>query len=365
MDRPDTVDAERSLTAGPIASAVADGLHVIAHTASNLALQDWAIVALHGVLTLAAWLLASGPQAASVRFEITALSSAVALMLVLTRGELVAAGPGRAISYRLGMLTATLCSYLVLRQLLPALHPILVDTKLLALDTRLFGQTPAAWLDRFVTPTSVEWFAFFYYLHYALIASYVIGTLVFDHGRRHYELLLSTALLAAIGHSLYMLVPGAGPYAEPSLSFAHALRGGIWWGRVNAAVSGAGAGLDIFPSMHTGLSLLIALHAVRHRREPPISWIWLPTCFIVANIIVATVFLRWHYGIDVIVGALLAIATYRFAVHAWRWECARGERQAVWEPVLPRDMDVNDRRWLTGVTLIQLAVVAALLMGMM
>jgi membrane-associated phospholipid phosphatase len=329
----------------------------------NLALQDYAVIGLAGFLAAMAWLRAQGPDAQLVRTETLTLLGVASLMLIVTRGGLIATGALRAMTYRGGMLGVMLVSYLVLRLLLPALHPALLDAKLVAIDETLFGKTPSAWLDPFVTPSSVEWFAFFYYSHYWLLASYLIGTLLFDVGRRRYELLLGLALVAAVGHAVYVFVPGVGPYACANLSFSHALTGGVWWRRVQTAVASAGAGLDIFPSMHTGFSVLLALHAFRYRREPPFNWSWLPTCFCVANIVIATVFLRWHYGVDLIAGALLALGGYRLAIYSWRREGSRvacGDGQAAWEAVLPIGMDLDDRRWLIGIFVIQVMALAAL-----
>jgi hypothetical protein len=332
----------------------------------NLALQDYAIMGLAGFLTAKAFFQVHGPEAHLVREQTLGLFTAVFVTILVTRGELLREGQLRSVLYRVGTLGSMIGSYIALRPLLHALNPPLLDLHLLAIDRALFGMTPSAWLDRFVTPSSVEWFAFFYYSYYALLAAYLFGTLLFDDGRRRYELLLGTALVAAIGHAGYTFVPGVGPYDCPGLTFQHALVGGVWWGRVEAAVTSAGAQLDIFPSLHTGFSLSCALHAIRYRRETPFVWVWRPTCFFVANIIIATVFLRWHYGIDLIAGGVLAFGSQRVAIYAWQNEgsrTARTGKQPVWEPVLPSDMDPEDRRWLMIVTLVQVAALGLLLLG--
>jgi hypothetical protein len=330
----------------------------------NLALHDFAILGVNSIAAALALVAASGPSAQLARRQSLGLFALSVTIIVLTRAELIRSVTLRAAIYRLGTLGAMLGSYLVLRTVLPALHPQLLDRQLITIDRLLFGKMPAEWLDPLVNPRSVEWFAFFYYSHYWLLASYLLGTLFFDSGRRQYEFLLAIALIAAIGHSTYPLVPGRGPYACDWLTFQHPLVGGVWWARVQATVAAAGAGLDIFPSLHTAFALMIGAHAFRHRRQWPFVFAWLPTCFCVANIVIATVFLRWHHGIDVLAGALLAIGAHRFAINSWPHEqerLARGDRQPAWEPVLPQEMDVSDRRWLIGVTLMQLGALGLLL----
>jgi membrane-associated phospholipid phosphatase len=162
---------------------------------------------------------------------------------------------------------------------------------------------------------------------------FIGGALLLDEGRRRYEIVLAATLVIAVGHIGYTLVPGLGPCASPELAFDHALIGGEWWRRVNGLVSAAGAQLDIFPSLHTALSLSVGMHALRHRRAPLFRLLWPLIVFFVVNIVVATMFLRWHYGVDVIAGALLAWAAQCIAIAAFRHEGERNDRQAVWEPV--------------------------------
>jgi membrane-associated phospholipid phosphatase len=345
-------------------SPLAGSQRVLATTLRNLAAQDVAVLVLDIIL---AWkVLAVASSRVEVRVEILLLLMAAAVMLLITRGELLASGPLRAAAYRVGSFSAMIGSYLLLRPLLPELHPRLLDLQLLAIDDRLFGVTPALWLDRFVTPRRVEWFAFFYYSYYALLGSALIGSLLFDDGRRRNELLLGAAIIACVGHSGYTFVPGLGPFRCDQIHFTHALVGGPWWDRVQTAVSSAGAQLDIFPSLHTGFSLLVAQHAFRHRKAPVYAWTWLPIWFCVANIVIATVFLRWHYGIDLIAGATLSIASYRLAVFLAGREAARSvsdDRQPVFEPILPAFLPASDRRLFVGVLVLQLFAVVMLLQG--
>jgi hypothetical protein len=333
--------------------------------ATNLTLQDLAVLGLNGFLCWKAlFAIEGGPGAEPVREQLLVLFTLALASVVAVRGELLEPGPLRASFYRVGTLGSMIGTYLTLRALLPALHPELLDARLLALDRALFGETPAVWLDAFANRHSVEWFAFFYYSYYFILGSHLIGTLLFDDGRRRYELLLGAALVAAVGHAGYTFVPGVGPWAYAGLSFQHTLEGGQWWARVLNAVTSAGAQLDIFPSLHTGFSVLVGLHALRYRRESPFRYTWLLTWFAVLNIVIATVFLRWHYAIDLLAGGLLAFTAHRTAITVWRWEGRREiERgvQAVYEPILSPELVGRKRLRASGVLTIQIAMMALFL----
>jgi len=364
MDERDAAGVSTEVMSGP-APMSSDREHVslgavIAHTARNLTLQDRFFLAYHGYLTLLALSATEGPRLALARPGTFILITVTLATLVLTRGGVLPAGPTRALVYRIGMFGTMAGSYFTLGPLLKSLGETRFDPALIAIDEALFGVTPSVWLDQFVTPATVEWFAFFYYSYYTMLGLFLLPTLFFDKGARRYELLFGAGIVVAVGHSGYTLVPGVGPYAWPQLTFAHELTGGIWWQRVHEAVASAGAMLDIFPSLHTALSVLLVFHAIRYRKEKPFKWIWLPTLFVVVNIVIATVFLRWHYAIDLVAGTLLAAGAYMLGIRTWRTEQHRDgsdDRQAVWEPIAWGQLDASALRWLGAIVVVQLGAV--------
>lgn len=298
--------------------------------ARNLAPQDVVVLSFELYLWLRALLAPHGAPAVHARNVSFGLLAASALAIALCRGELLPPGPGRAVLHRLGLALPFAGVYLALRQYLPALGLQPCDAALLALDRRWLGETPAVLLERFASRSAVEWFAFCYYAYFFLLGGYSAMTLLRDRGARAAELMLGIALVTALGQSLYTLVPGVGPHAFPEL-FARELDGGPWLARVRALVVSAGAGLDIFPSLHTAHPSLIALHAWRHRGRGAYRLIALPTVLLAANMVVSTMFLRWHYGVDVLAGLLLAVGAQRAAIATVRSEGARLGRQPAWE----------------------------------
>ena len=104
----------------------------------------------------------------------------------------------------------------------------------------------------------------------------------------------------------YLLLPAAGP-AFTTLPDGGAR--GLIAPHVIAVVNDGVTGMDVFPSLHTALPLFIT------------AFLWRDGCCKTAlallpvslGIVGATVFLRYHYGVDVLVGILLA------AAFAWRY----------------------------------------------
>src|SRR5262249_35596565 len=109
----------------------------------------------------------------------------------------------------------------------------------------------------------------------------------------------------AVGHFIYTLVPGYGPYEYLAHDYQAPVAGGPFYNLVLEAVAGAGPLRDIFPSLHTALPTFCSLFAWKHyRRLAPI------VSFFALNIILATIVLRWHYAADIGAGLVLAVAAF-------------------------------------------------------
>lgn len=301
--------------------------------AQNLAVQDVIAIAFHGYMFLRVLIAPYSPDAVVARTLSFALLTVTAFVLLLTRGQLIRNVRTRALTYRVGLLVPMLLSYFEMRLLLPALQLELMDLRLYAIDLWLLGTTPSVWMGAFNTPAIVEWLSFFYYGYFFVLAAMIVPALFLEKGRRLQELMLGALVIVATGHFLYTIVPGMGPFA--TLVFEQPLLGGFWWNQVEVTVATAGAQLDIFPSLHTAFPAYFALYACAHRRERPYNWAWPILAFVAGNIILATMFLRWHWFIDVAVGLLLAVAARRFSRFVAEREAHRGEpydlRQPVWE----------------------------------
>lgn len=306
-------------------------------TAQNLATQDVLALAFHGYLFARVALAPESHEAVLARGMSLSLLVATLGALILTRGELIQHRRTRVLTYRIGLFVPMVLSYFEMRLLLPALQPVLLDHRLYAIDLALLGTTPSVWLANWNQHAIVEWLSFFYYSHFVVLVVMLVPALFLERGRRLHELMLGALLVVGAGHFLYTVVPGAGPFA--TLAFDEPLDGGYWWRQVQVTVATAGAQLDIFPSLHTAFPTYFALYAFAYRRDPPFRWAWPLLAFVAANIVVATLFLRWHWFIDVVAGVCLAVAARRLSVLVADREIQRGGpydiRQPAWEN-LPR-----------------------------
>lgn len=252
--------------------------------------------------------------------------------LVVVRGSLVRGTPAGLI-YRFGVYGVFQTSYFALRWVLPAARTAVLDGPLLALDLRLFRFEPAIYLDRFVNAGTTEWFAFFYFSYFFVLGSFVLPMLFLCRDEPLLsEFATGICLVFGTAHLLYIVVPGYGPWWY--LHFAHPLPHGRFLDIVMSAVHAGGAQKDIFPSLHTAGPTFLTFFALRHRARTPFKKVWPVIAFFAGNIVIATLFLRWHYAIDVVAGLTLSFVMVRVAAVITRRETVDRKAQGL-QPAWP------------------------------
>lgn len=299
----------------------------------NFALQDWIALVFHTYLWLRILMAPDSAQATEGRFWQGILLLVTYATVFSVRSRLIPKGWFRALIYRVGMFTSIAGSYFVLKWVLPGLAPVLLDAELMEIDIAILGQTPSIWMAQFNTVAVTEWLAFFYWSYFFILGLMTLPWLFLAHGRMLVELMLGATIVASFGHSGYTFVPGVGPYAV--IEFAEPLHGGVFLEMVMGTVASVGAVLDIFPSLHTAYPTFFALWAFSNRKHRIVKWVWPVLTFFALNIIVSTMFLRWHWAIDVFAGLMLSTFAWQFGRFAARFEMAKGvgddTRQPVWE----------------------------------
>ena len=313
-------------------------------------MQDFVLFAYLFVMWLAVF-HGGGPRRSTALLFSTADVIVFATLVTAARREWLGA-TASAVVYRTALVFGLLGSFFQLQWLLPSARGATLDAQLYAFDLAVFGVEPAEWFDRFVSPSTTEWFALFYFGYFPLLAAYVLPSLLAGRARRELaELSFGIVWVFCVAHLLYLAVPGFGPYVHLAERFTHRLEGPTIWPLVMATVESVDvtSRTDIFPSLHTAAPTFLAVYAFRHRREEPFRTVWAPTGFAVSQIVLATMFLRWHYLVDVCVGLVHGVSAAFVASAVARWEegwRARTGRQPVWttpwrQPNQPEESTVS------------------------
>jgi membrane-associated phospholipid phosphatase len=204
--------------------------------------------------------------------------------------------------------------YLMVRPI----HPVDYDALFISIDRWVFGVNPTQWMMQFAHPVLTEIFQIAYFSYYLLflmlgIELYRRYTIAeFDHG----------AFLVVYGFYLsylgYFLLPAIGPrftlhdfYAMnkelPGLLFTPWMRDFINTGEsisFNIANAAELVQRDVFPSGHTQLTLIVVY--LGHWYKLKTRWIM---TVLAGLLIIGTVYLRYHYVIDLLGGVLFFMFT--------------------------------------------------------
>jgi hypothetical protein len=304
----------------------------------SFASQDWLIIGYCTAL-LAALALGKGHGRQACMMRVSADLGGFLFVVALVRLQVLRwGGPASSLLYRVAFIFVTLGTFFQLREILPAVSPWADDARIYAFDIRVFGIEPSVWFDRFVTPATTEWFAFFYFLYFLILAVHVLPMLFWqrdEHILARFGVGFLLVLLPA--HLIYLVVPGCGPYWYLKGTFQHELQGGPFWALVRQTVDAGGAQKDIFPSLHTAVPTFISIFSFRHRALAPFKYTWAVMAFLATQIIIATMFLRWHYLVDIVAGLALAVTATFLGQRIADWERTRRERMGVqpgWMPLV-------------------------------
>ena len=293
----------------------------LARFVRNLAPQDW-YIGLYFCVMLLALAFGSGPDRPACIERVWIDFALFGAGLSLTRGGILKQGSFvSGLLYRMTVFLAVFLSYFQLRHILPAVSERAVDGDIFAFDMRVFHFEPSVAWDKFVSPITTEWFAFFYFGYFFILAMHVLPIMLVsrnEHRLAHFA--MGIFIVFCTGHLVYMIVPGYGPYRYLANDFQHELSGGVFWGWVKATVSAGGAQKDIFPSLHTAAPTYFALYQFRYRKVAPFKYTWPIIAFCASQIICATMFLRWHYLVDILAGLTLATTALLL-----------GEKLVVWD----------------------------------
>ncbi|MGH7422758.1 MAG: phosphatase PAP2 family protein [Candidatus Methylomirabilales bacterium] len=201
--------------------------------------------------------------------------------------------------------------------LLPWASPIERDPFLIRLDHALLGTHPTVWLEQFSYPVLTEVLTWAYTSYYFL--PLILAVAIYRRGKRgdFDRAVFGLVLCYYLSYVGYFLVPAVGPRFTlahlqhidlPGVFLADTIRDTL---NILERFK-----QDAFPSGHTAVVLLVLVYARRSLRA--LFWIFLP---MVVALIFSTVYLRYHYVVDVLAGILLAglcLVLERVTLTLWR-----------------------------------------------
>lgn len=224
---------------------------------------------------------------------------AVVLILVLSR---YSTRPALVVRHWYALMLVPLC-YKEVPYIISALGLPSVDSLLAHWDLAMWKSDPVFWPDALQNPFLTEFLQLIYFL---FIPSVIILGFLFWYQRPSREFRLCTFLVAAtflITYVGYFVLPARGPRFMNYAAHHPALQG-LWLFRFfqGSLDSLEGWQYDCFPSGHVAVTIVCA-YASRKLSSP----VFLIYCIFAGLIAFSTIYLRYHYMIDVLAGTVLAM----------------------------------------------------------
>ncbi|MGC9323674.1 MAG: phosphatase PAP2 family protein [Desulfomonilia bacterium] len=199
--------------------------------------------------------------------------------------------------------------YMENRTLIPLINPNDLDHLMISLDRILFfGHDPTVLLESITFPVLSEVlqlsYASFYFLPFGLCV-----LLYFFGDREEFHVNASTILMGFyISYMGYYITPVIGPRFTLDHLQSFPLCGVLTFDFVRTMLAEAeGMMRDCCPSGHAMISLLTVLLAWRFRRS------FFPYALVWASLITfSTIYLRYHYVADIIIGWILGLLVFRY-----------------------------------------------------
>src|SRR6266508_944712 len=194
--------------------------------------------------------------------------------------------------------------YESLGPLIVAARPLARDDLLIAADRWLFHDDPTVELQRFLRPALTDFF-FIAYLTYYFIAI-ALGAVIWRRSQATARRFIFTLTLAyVVSYAGYFALPALGP--RVALASRHAVA--LETTSVSRTISSTldeleNTKFDVFPSGHTMIAVVVMIVAFQRARDG--FWWLLP---VAVCLVISTVYCRYHYVVDVIAGAVLAVLT--------------------------------------------------------
>ena len=192
-----------------------------------------------------------------------------------------------------------------LEYIVHAVNPRDIDPILIKIDYAIFGGHPTVMLERFMQPLLTDALQVAYTSYYLLPFTLGIALLARRREQEFDYALFMIMLCFYLSYAGYLLFPAIGPRFTLTHLQNSDLQGFVLTAPVQELLNRLeGIKRDAFPSGHTGIALIVLVLAFRFEKK--LFWIFLP---FVSALIFSTVYLRYHYVVDVLAGVVLTALT--------------------------------------------------------
>jgi membrane-associated phospholipid phosphatase len=179
------------------------------------------------------------------------------------------------------------------------------DAHIVSFETGLFGLEPTLFIDRHLLhPWLNEIFSACYFSYYLMIPGFLIPIFFLGKFRTIHRALTAMCFTFFLSFILFFVYPVEGPRWHQAGQYLHSVDGPVFRHLVTAVINSAAVRGGCMPSSHVGVALVVLAYAFKVRRKA--GWALLP---ITAGLAIGTVWGRFHYVSDVVVGTMIGLGS--------------------------------------------------------
>ena len=205
--------------------------------------------------------------------------------------------------------------YRELSILIPQIQPRDIDDMLIRLDYFIFHAHPTVFIERFEVPVLTDIFQLIYCSYYFLPITLGLFVYLRRESRDFVHVIFAVLFSFYVTYVGYILFPAVGPrfslyhlQTMPLVGYAVTLPIRDYLNWLEHIMR------DAFPSGHTMLALVVLFYTWRYEKR--LLFLFVPIALL---IIISTIYLRYHYAVDVLAGIILTVPTIVAAEVAMDW----------------------------------------------
>lgn len=179
-----------------------------------------------------------------------------------------------------------------------------LDVHITSFEHSIFGVNPTLFIDKnLLTPWLTEPISFCYFSYYFMVPVFFIVLYI----KKDFEIIKNSmsaiCLTFFLSYMLFFLYPVEGPRWFFAGQYVNAIEGPIFRRLVEVVIDNGAVRGGCMPSSHFGVALVITMYCFKYY----ISKAWIITLLTI-GVAIGTVWGRFHYVSDVVVGGLIGLA---------------------------------------------------------
>jgi membrane-associated phospholipid phosphatase len=211
------------------------------------------------------------------------------------------------------------CYYALYTNLMLRVNPHTADAALSKIDATLLGNQASIILEPWISPWLTDFLCLIYFSYVFTLPGVALYFYLAREGEIFRRVMMGYLTLMLLGIVSYLLVPAIGPEGFFAGQYTRELNGHALIRGVDYVMRTGRVGYDCFPSLHVGIPLLLSFYLRDYRKK-----LFIPVLVYVALMCCATIYLRYHYVVDVLAAFVYAPLGYwlnDFLLSRWPGEC--------------------------------------------